>query len=425
MKTLQITFKEFIKKKFVLDGAWLIASNAIFAICGILLNIVITQYFNADGFGKYSLALRIYMVAALIASIGTGASVVKHVAEYKEDKIAINNCVSSALLIAMLFSIPITGACYLILPVFSQIFHADISGLLNVFFFALPLFALNKVFAGLFNGIRDIKALAISQAGRWILLLMITGVLINRDQNLENAIWAFPITEAILCLSLLLYSMRYFRFSIAKHDWIKKHFSFGSKSMTSTAVVDLYSYLDVFMIGIFLDVRVTGVYSFASDIAKNLLILANMIQINLSPIIAELWAKKRIDELRDYIRRIKKVTYLLYIPLVGLAIIAYSIIVEYFLKQNLQESIMPFIILSIGVLVFSGYKPFAGILELTGFPADRLRMNLATMLINFILNLSLIHYWGISGVALATSVSYIFLIVLLNYYTTKRLGLRL
>lgn len=194
--------------------------------------------------------------------------------------------------------------------------------------------------------------------------------------------------------------------------------------MFSYGISDINNYLDVFIIGYFTGNRMVGIYSFASDITKNLIVVADIFLANFNPIIATFYSTKQLKELKKIIKKIRNITYLIYIPLIISAIAVYFLIIK-FIGAELEESMLPFIILSIGTFFLSGFKPFNAILELAGFPGTKLKMNILIMVVNFLLLLVFINIWGINGVALATTLSYIVSVFLLHWFSVKKLNIPL
>lgn len=419
--------KEFFRKKFVKDSVWLLASQIVLAVCGFSLNILITKYYGISTFGSFSIAFKIYLIASIFSSFGISVSALKYSAQYAGNPEMLNKSISAAMMFVIVSSLLVTLLAIFLIPAFSFFFNDNsLNGLLLVFFSALPFYSLNKVLALVLNGQRDIIALSVTQILRWILLIVVISIVIFLLHfELTVALLAFPATEFLLLVPTWIYSKKYFSFSFRNEKkWLLEHFSFGGKSMFSYGISDINNYLDVFIIGYFTGNRMVGIYSFASDITKNLIVVADIFLANFNPIIATFYSTKQLKELKKLIKKIRNITYLIYIPLIISAIAVYFLIIK-FIGAELEESMLPFIILSIGTFFLSGFKPFNAILELAGFPGTKLKMNILIIVVNFLLLLVFINIWGINGVALATTLSYIVSVFLLHWFSVKKLNISL
>ena len=88
-------------------------------------------------------------------------------------------------------------------------------------------------------------------------------------------------------------------------------------------------------------------------------------------------------------------------------------------------SIGVFIILMIGILSGSIYKPFSGILLQGGQPAMNTYMVGTLVLFQIALNIALIPVIGIYGAALASALTFIIEAGLIRLFSVKLFGLRL
>lgn len=421
------SYSEMLNKKFVRDGVWLALSQVLLALCGLLINVLLTREFEVAGFGHFSLGLKVYLIVSLLAVFGCGSSMVKHVAQYKKEPEMLKECINSAMHMGLYSSLFFTLIAWAGVPLIVNLFDEPELAILYWFLPGIPLFTVNKILSGILNGMRSIKALALIQGLRWIVLTLFIIYFIYFGKNeLEMMALAFGLTELILLPIGIRSTKKYYRFTFRPSDrWLRRHFSFGGQSMLSTALIDLYNYADVFMLGYFLNAQSVGLYVFASDIAKNLLALANIIQVNFNPIISELWHKNKITQLKAHMKRIRKLSFLIYLPLIVFSIAGYYLFIQYFMEKELMESMFPFTILSAGILLLALFKPFFSLPELTGHPGDNLLINIIVLVLNIILNYAFIFVWDINGVAMATVFSYLFSILLLYIFVKRRLSINI
>src|ERR1035437_3200163 len=68
--------------KFGTDVMWNVASLAVLAVCGIIMNIIIAWYYTPDVLGAFNQVYAFYMVFSQFAVVGIHLSVLKYVAQY-------------------------------------------------------------------------------------------------------------------------------------------------------------------------------------------------------------------------------------------------------------------------------------------------------------------------------------------------------
>lgn len=412
--------------KFVKDSVWLGASFLLLGVCGIAINVVIAYFLGADALGRFNLSLKIFLIASLIATIGSHSSMVLYAAHHEAKSKALNDSLLAAMTIGLMGSLLVTCLGLWLAPLANELFNVGrIDRILYGFFAAIPLFTQSKILMGLLNGQREIKAYAMIQSLRWVLLSVLIGLFVWY-LPLHFVGWAFAITEFIILVVALIRVRKLVRFALRYSDeWVLKHLNFGYKSIMSNVIIDLYTYSDIFIIGVFMNAGAVGLYSFASDIAKNFHAFTNVIQTNLNPVMANLWKQGKTDQLKLQMRRVRNTTYRLYMPLIPLAAVMYWWAAPYFKDGMFNDSVIPFLVLIIGFGIISGLRPLFSVLEMSGFPADRLRINVIALVLNIGLSLFMVQWWGIFGVALATALTYVISALILNQYARARLKINI
>ena len=166
------SYSEMLNKKFVRDGVWLALSQVLLALCGLLINVLLTREFEVAGFGHFSLGLKVYLIVSLLAVFGCGSSMVKHVAQYKKEPEMLKECINSAMHMGLYSSLFFTLIAWAGVPLIVNLFDEPELAILYWFLPGIPLFTVNKILSGILNGMRSIKALALIQGLRWIVLTL-------------------------------------------------------------------------------------------------------------------------------------------------------------------------------------------------------------------------------------------------------------
>lgn len=416
------------KQKFTIDTIWNLASTLILAVSGILMNIIIGNKFNSEGLGVFNQALSIYGVLSIIAVFGVNSSVLKYSAQHKDDKTTCNDLLTASIIFTSILSISLTLLFFFIIPLLPYFTkNQDLLLTTRLIILGIPFFSLNKVLLGFLNGLRKMRSYALFQSLRWIFIIVFIVIIICVKKSVILTSLSFPLTELLLLIALFAYIKRFFNFNFRVNgSWIKKHINFGGKSVFINSISELNDKTDILIIGFFMSSYYVGIYSFASSIAKGLLMFSSVIQLNFNPIISNLWENKKIIKLNHYIQKIKKMTLLLTIPIISGAAIVYPIFVNLFMKnKSFLESFSVFYILLIGIGILSIFYWAVGLLTMAGHPEEQLKITIIVFVFNIIANSILIPIFGINGAAIANTLFYLLTVGLIVIRSKKKLNIKL
>lgn len=426
-------FFSFTKKKFAVEVFVNFVSNTMLGASGILQNILIGNYYQADGLGVFSWSLAVYMICSVISTFGIQVSVVKFVAEYKENTESLSEIISTALWLVLFCSISITLILLLLLPVClnKQLIRQETLPVFRNILISLPFFSLNKVLMGILNGLRRMYMLAFAQSMRAILLISFSMYLIAMDQSLDIVILAFFFTEIVLSLWLFVFSsLSSHVFSsvavIPNSFWLKKHLFFGGKSAFTTSVGELNKNIDMLILGYFSTNYHVGIYGLASTVAKGLFMISSAIQMSFNPIISYTYSKYGTEQLVVYIYKIYKFTFLTSIATSVIAVIGYPILISLFVRDvSFHISIPVYYILLCGVIPMTIFCFSGAVLVMCGYATEQFQLMVIVLLFNIFCNILLVPTIDVYGAAVSTTLSYIVLVVLLNYFVQKKLRINL
>ena len=68
-------------------------------------------------------------------------------------------------------------------------------------------------------------------------------------------------------------------------------FRFGNKALTGNFLLDINTRVDVFLLGILLNDRAVGLYSFAATVAEGAMQLPVLLRNNINPVLSKAWNK--------------------------------------------------------------------------------------------------------------------------------------
>lgn len=271
-------------------------------------------------------------------------------------------------------------------------------------------FALNKVLLNTINGLFKIRALAIFQSLRFILAILFLGAIIYAG---------FPVTATPGCLSgaeiilffLLIIFLRHYLGPLKREQfqqWRKNHLRFGVKSVFGGVVSEANTRVDIIMLGIFMSDRIVGIYSIAALVVEGITSFLGALSLPINPHLSREIALGRLDELSLMIRRWVKIYYLFAVSICLVALALYDVLPKYIINNpDFNQSWTPFVILTIGLMIGGGYRPFSLLLSQAGYPGFQTALRVATITTNIVLNFILIALFGFYGAAIATATTFI------------------
>ena len=418
--------------RFNRDVLWNTASLAILGISGIIINIVIMACRGPQALGIFNQVFAFYIVISQIAVGGLQFSVLKH-CSYEQDNLTECAAIaSSALMLVAFAGIMICVILFCLRDVIGR--TLDSPSVALGLTFAIPglaFFALNKVLLMVLNGLRNMRAFAMFQALRYVLILagVISIMLLGYPGS--HLPLSLTIAEMTLFVALMLYiniSLFRIRFTLAPEmrNWFRRHISFGSRGFLSGVLIEMNTRVDVLMLGYFMSDTIVGIYSFASAFAEGFAQLSTVIRQNVDPIVGKCFAEDNKEKIREIATKVRRSFYPI-MAFVGCALVAAFPILIWLIASNNEnwQSWGVFAILVSGIVLASGYRPFIGMLIQGGRPGTYTMLIAGSAIGNVILNVCLIPVLGIYGAAVATACIYVLevvaLVVLVRYLFLIRL----
>lgn len=238
-----------------------------------------------------------------------------------------------------------------------------------------------------------------------IFLFSAAFLLIGLHLGISAAIVAQVISLIISCIIVFTQTIKetngiHFLFN---KQILKDFFSYSSKYYFNNLLSFLHLRVDVFMINIFLNPLSVGYYSIAVGLAERIWIISKSAGIVIFPKVSSETNKDKLKEFTPIVtRNILFITLIMILPLIAFG----KFIIEFLYSNKFLDSIFPFYILLIGTIATGGSRILSNDLAGRGRLKESLYTNSISVFLNIILNIILIPRMGISGAAIATTISY-------------------
>lgn len=422
-------WRRFLAGKLGRDIGWNLISLIFIGSSGILINVLIARFYDPAALGVFNQVYAIYVFASQLAAAGLPPSTLKHVAEYAEEERTCREIILSATVLASVLAAAGAGIFFWLRVPLGRLLSSP--GVASGMAWAAPglfFFALNKVLLSALNGYRRMGHFAFLQSLRALLMLGSLIVLAKIQWPANQLAVVFTFSESILFLFCVSFLFRSFCVSlrVALGHWGSRHLIFGAKSFLSGMFLELNMRADILMLGYFSSDTVVGVYSFVAMLAGGLRQVLAVATRNVTPILVPLIVEGRVEELKNFIRKGSRVTFLSMLGLGGAVAASFPIWMVWIVKGPEYRAAWPlFIILVVGIVGASGYIPFRDILLAAGYPGWHTIMIAILLGLNVIGNAILIPMWQDLGAAVATALTMIFLVLLLKNLAFWKLQIRL
>ena len=415
------------KDKLSTDVLWNVASLIFLSIAGLALNFLIALYYGAEFLGIFNITFALYIVLSQLAAFGLHLSCLRLVSElYSVDQKKLGATVLTGFGLVTTISFLATLGAWLAAPLVDLVFkNENVTTAYRLLLPGLFAFSLNKYLLAVLNGARYMRAFAVLQSSRYILILFALLIFIANERQGELLTFVITFAELVLLPILLIYV--FFLSGIFEKGslklekfWLKIHFEFGVRVFLSSAISELNTRVDVLMVGAFLGDVKAGIYSIAILLAEGLSQFSVVVRNNINPLLTRFILENKLAELKKFGRKIS-LYFFLFMLISGCSLL---ILYPFSLAllstgKDFYSAYSSLIILTIGLIIAAPYLPFNMILSQADKPSQQTVFALATVGLNIVLNAIAIPLVGIEGAALATSLSYICSVFLLIYMSKK------
>lgn len=408
------------------DIAFSLGSFAVLAVSGIAINIIITALRDAAALGVFNLAYAVYIVASQVATWGLHYSVMRHGAFHADDMRERTALLSTAALCALMFGCLAAVALWWAQPVFAQLFGSEAAGSAVAYSSAgLALFPLNKVLLAYLNSLRSMRAHALLQALRYLLIMAGVAVVAASDWPAEAATLAFFWAEVVTCVCALGFigAARLSQRPKWSIEWCRRHLSFGSKSLPAGMFTEVNSRVDVLMLGVFLTDRAVGIYSFAAMLVDGAYHVLAMVRLNFNPVLVSALKQGDRESLRNLRERSARYTLAATLVLSVLLVCAYLAADAWLVPgKGLGEGLLSLIVLLFGLNLIATWVPFDNLMLVSGRPGYQTLQQIMAVVVNVAVAATLLPLWGMEGAAIGTAMSYLTGIAVLFMLVQHKIG---
>jgi len=392
---------------------------------GFLSRILIARYFSIDEYGVFNLALTIFSIAIIVATLGFPNSLPREVVFYREkDPSKIDKLISTALIIVMLNSILLMIFLILETKNIAQIFKDEkLSQILSIIIYTLPFSALTNVVISIFQGFGRVREKIYFEnviSPMIYLLLVIFIIFLNLEFNFIFLAYTISQVFTFLVLIIDILRMKILRFELSLDLALGKKLIIFSIPLLFVGIFGfVMTWTDTLMLGYYKNSEVVGLYNSASPIAKLLTIFLSSASFLYIPLASNFYTRGKLDGMSRIYQILTKWTFLLTLPLFTLMFLFPEAVIMFFFGEKYVKASRALEILALGFMFHTSLGLNGMSLTVIGKPVLNLLGNFFAALLNIILNVMLIPVYGLEGAAIATTVSYFVGNIFMSFWLYK------
>jgi O-antigen/teichoic acid export membrane protein len=396
---------------------------------GYFSRMVIARFLGSSDYGLISLSFVILSIAATFSLMGFSTGVKRFVSFYKGkgDNGRIKGAVLGGLKICFLLSLILASIIFFYADWISiHVFHSpELTPVLRIFTIGIPFWVLTVVFTSGTTGFQEIKYEIYTTyvfKDSFKLIAIVTAIVLGYGVIGASVGWVL----AIIGMSVLaFYFLERKVFPIlnteVKAVSMDKELFFFSVPLTFAGLAGLIAgYTDTLMLGFFCTVSEVGIYNVAMPTASLLGIVVSAFGIIFMPVATELYARDKMDDLRNIYSSVTKWIFSIVLPIFLLMSLFSTSIIRIMFGTEYIEGATALSILAVGYFVSALVGPGGLLLATYG----RTKISMVGSFVgagsNVLFNFILIPIYGITGAAIATGASMV-LSGILNLFFVYRI----
>ena len=345
-------------------------------------------------------------------SLGISQSVTFFIGKQKYHEDNIKRAITQIWAITSILSLII---CYLLIYSFTNVSNDILLIMLAIL--PIPFTLFNTYNMGLFLGKNEIsKYNQINWIPSILIFFLSLVFILYLKLDIKGAILA-TLVGSILMSIILFLKNDFLSFFSAKIEWIviKKLLSLGLIYALSLLVINLNYKIDIILIDKLSTPFELGIYSKGSSLIQYLWQIPMLLS---TLVFAKSATSKKDIEFSLKVAQLLRISILITIICIILILFSKFIILTMYGEQY-KESVSVLVYLLPGVLLLTIFKVMNMDLAGKGKPWIALKAMIPALIINIILNITLIPEKGANGAAIASTISYSFAAILFTYFYSK------
>ncbi|MCS6293008.1 MAG: flippase [Nitrospira sp.] len=403
-------------RRLFTGGSTVLFASAIGNGINYTFGIFLARSLGANEFGLYALALTLFNILTLTAVFGMDTCVTKFVSRYLEEgqpaKVRETVTVSTCIAMGLGF-IAATGLGLLAGPLATDIYgKPELANSLLFFAAAIPFATLTTVLVSTLQAYQTVRyTILIKYIWEPIAKFVFAGILLGAGFQLLGVLASIVVTLAVSAiLSLRAVYGLIFDKSDAPLAWsareMKTLLAYGVPLALSNVFGIVAPRSDVLILGYWVNAQEVGIYLAAFQTAAIISLVLGAFETGLAPIISRAWTQQDLTRMTDSYQAVSRLSITISLPIFCCLLLLASDILKVF-GPEFARGAAALMILATGQLFHNSTGSANTVLLMSGH--SRLVMtNTVVMGVALLATTALlIPLWGITGAAIAASMTFI------------------
>ncbi len=388
--------------RFFSGGIYNFSTRILLAVLSLANGIILARVLNPNGRGLYSLVALVMAMLFLAGNFGLNSSTIYYSAKEETDK---PRLFSNSLVICLLLPVVLGLAFLLLAPLFDRVLSGMPYKYLLISLSALPFYFLYNIFNGILlgtNRIKEYNFVRLVEGSALLIFILFTLYVLKLE--LKGAVlswWCSIFLAGLLPVSLVYYKTR-FKFKFYPVQF-KETAKYGLKSYF-TNLSQFFNYrLDMFIVSYFTGFSGVGIYAVAVSLGEILWFLPGSMALLLLP----RTSATSNEERNSFTPAVCRITFTFTLFAGILLFLFAGALIKLLFGEKFLPAVLPLLFLLPGTLIYSVQTILASDISGRGKPEYNTYISFFGLAVTLILDLLLIPGRGVSGAALASTVSYI------------------
>jgi stage V sporulation protein B len=415
---------------------WVTVSEIVFNLAGFVIHSIVGRMLGPADYGRFGLIVTLTTMVIMLIGNGIPTAMSKYISEiYDTNPRMVGVIKRQAVILQSIIIGAITLIFFLSAPLIAGILNdPTLTPLFQLSTFIIPLFAAASFYFSYFTGLHKFNIQSFLKVSRSIFrVIFIIGFAYYF--SLRGAVSGYIAAPA----SVFLLAIFIDRFIVSKKlravetknfaslpepyfDW-RKLVNYAWQIVIFFLAYELLISIDLYLVkGILRDDYLTGIYNASLTIGRIPYYVFYALTVVLLPVVSKSTSENNHKETSKIIEQSLRLMLILLIPSVILMSVFARPLIRLFYSHIYIDAAAPMSILVWGVGFLTIYYVFCFVMSGAGKVKIPMVLSSIGLVINTILNYILIKKYGITGSAIATSITSVVITFIMLYYIWKNFG---
>ena len=411
-----------LKKVLAKGTIYLMSAQLIFLIGGYAIHFGLGRYMGPELYGTFGVIISLLTICRVLVESGTGQAVSKYTAERNKLADKIKN---QAIKIQIVFAFIIFLFLFTLAPLIANLLKdSTLTPYIRFIAFFIPVSSLYAVYLGLLNGIRAFgKQAKISIIYEAIKVLAVF-TLVFLGFKVWGAITGYLMASIVSLIMAYHYWISKDRedIGVRSNFEMSKIIKFAAPVILFSLAFNLVMSLDLFFVKAILREKAqVGFYTSAAALSKAPYFIFLALSGTLFPSIAKSTSNKGSEELtKRYINQSLRYTLIFLVPCTFIISATSRDLISLVYTGKYLTAAYPLSILIFGLTFLCLFIILTTVITASGKPRISLGIVLVLLVVNIILNRTLVSIYGLIGAAIATTITGILGLLISGIYVYHR-----